>query len=267
MIRLAFLGAGRMASAMVGGILNQHVFRPEAIGCTSAADGTGEALAAKTGITLVSSVSALLETADIVVLAFKPQQLKDMGPEMAERTRGKLVLSILAGATLARLEATFPAARNIVRSMPNTPGMIGAGITAYAARSALSDADRTTTESILGALGEVLALPESQLDAVTGLSGSGPAYLFEFVAALRDGGVAAGLDAATAYRLALHTALGAAKLLQAVPETPETHRDWVTSPNGTTLAGLNTLKAHGFRESIQATVLAAAARSRELAQG
>lgn len=267
MIRLAFLGAGRMASAMVGGILQKGLFKPEEIGCTSAADGTGEALAAKTGIQLVRETAELLATAEIVVLAFKPQQLKDIGPEFAPLTAGKLVLSILAGSTLARLGARFPQARNLVRSMPNTPGMVGAGVTAYASREALSDADRSLTEGILGALGVVLALPEDKLNAVTGLSGSGPAYVFEFVAALRDGGIAAGLDPETSYRLALHTVLGAAQLLVAVPETPETHRDWVTSPKGTTLAGLTLMQERDFRSLMKDTVLAAARRSEELAAG
>ncbi len=266
-MKIAFLGAGRMASAMIGGLIQQGVAAPEAIACTSAADGTGEAAARRFGIGLESDLSRLLQPADIVVLAFKPQQLKEIDPVTATQVEGKLVLSILAGTTLGRLGAVFPKARNIVRSMPNTPGQIGRGITAYAAASPLSPGDAETVEAILSALGEVVALEEAQLDAVTGVSGSGPAYLFEFVAALRDGGIAAGLPEDVAYRLALATARGASELLAQVPETPEQHRDWVSSPGGTTLAGLKVMADGDFRGILKDTVLAATRRSRELSAG
>lgn len=263
--RIAFLGAGRMASAIIGGLLQRGVYAPGEIACTSAADGTGEAAASRFGIRHERDLRQLLEQAEIVVLAFKPQQLAELDAATARLMTGKLVLSILAGTTLARLGATIPAARNIVRSMPNTPGQIGKGITAYTPALPLSETDARQVEAILGALGEVIALDESQLDAVTGVSGSGPAYLFEFVAALRDGGIAAGLAPEIAYRLALQTVRGASELLAAVPETPEQHRDWVSSPGGTTLAGLKVMSDGGFRELLRETVLAATRRSRELA--
>jgi len=262
---IAFFGAGRMASAMIGGLIKGGICAPDQIICTSADDGTGEALAARTGIRFTRDPAELLAGADTVVLAFKPQQLKDVTPQVAAQAAGKRILSILAGSTIARLRAVFPDAANIVRAMPNTPGQIGAGITAYASMRPLDDAARADIEAILGALGEVLQLPEEQLDAVTGVSGSGPAYVFEFVAALRDGGIAAGLAPDVAYRLALQTVRGAAQLLAAVPETPEQHRDWVSSPGGTTLAGLAVMREANFRKTISDTVQAATRRSRELA--
>lgn len=265
MAKIAFLGAGRMASAMIGGILRQGVASAEQLACTSAADGTGEATAQRFGIRFENDATKMIAEADVVVFAFKPQQLGDLDGNAQAAMSGKLVISILAGATLERLSTVSGGARNVVRSMPNTPGQIGAGITAYAPLHPLTDADATIVEGILGALGEVIAMEEPQLDAVTGVSGSGPAYLFEFVAALRDGGIAAGLSPEVSYRLALATAKGASALLEAVPETPEQHRDWVSSPGGTTLAGLKVMKERDFRGVLRDTVLAATARSKELA--
>jgi pyrroline-5-carboxylate reductase len=262
---LAFIGAGRMAGAMVRGILKTGAWKPGEITCTGARDGTPEALAEDTGIGFTYDWTELLGEADWVILACKPQQLPELPGELASLTEGKRILSILAGTTLARLKQVFPKAVNIVRAMPNTPGMIGAGITAFSPLNQMAPDEDEAVRKMLSALGEVTGMKESFLNAVTGLSGSGPAYVFEFVAALRDGGVAAGLDEETAYRLALKTVQGAAALLEAVPETPETHRDWVSSPGGTTLAGLAEMERSGFRETLKKTVLAATRRSEELA--
>lgn len=250
---------------MVRGILRTGVWGASEIRCTSAPDGTAETLAEATGITCTYDYDRLLEDVDWIILACKPQQIGQLPPALGPLTEGRRILSILAGTPIARLRSLFPMARTVVRCMPNTPGMIGAGITAYSADKALATEETHAVETILGALGEAVAMPESTLDAVTGLSGSGPAYVFEFVAALRDGGIAAGLEPETAYRLALKTVQGAAALLEAVPETPETHRNWVSSPGGTTLAGLAVMEEKGFREVIRQTVLAATRRSKELA--
>jgi len=176
------------------------------------------------------------------------------------------VLSILAGKRLARLTEAFPNARAIVRAMPNTPGQIGAGITAWSASRLLTPADRTIVDAILGALGQVVEIAEPQLDAVTGLSGSGPAYVFEFTAALRDAGVAAGLPRDIAWKLAMETVLGSARLMARTGTEPEFLRDQVTSPNGTTFAGLQRMQARDFRGLIKESVLAATARSQELSK-
>lgn len=263
--KLAFIGAGRMAGAMVRGILARGLARPEDIACLSAPDGTAEKLAAENGIRCAADHAGLLEGADWVVLACKPQQLKDLPSSLALETRGIAVLSILAGTPLAKLKQSFPAARHLVRCMPNTPGQIGAGITAFSPLSPLPTEEADLVRRLLGALGEVVELPEEDLDAVTAVSGSGPAYVFSFISALRDAGVEAGLPSGTAYRLALQTVKGAAALLEAVPESPETHRDWVSSPGGTTLAGLKVLDEGGFRDLVRETVFAAQQRSRELA--
>ena len=254
-----------MAGAMVKGILGTGPWKAVDIRCTGAQDGTAEALAAATGIQYTYDYGELLAGARWIILACKPQQIGQLPAELPQLSRGRKVLSILAGTPLQRLRKVFPESDTLVRCMPNTPGMIGAGITAYSTETTLSNEEVADVEAILGALGEALPMPEASLDAVTGLSGSGPAYVFEFVAALRDGGIEAGLDAETAYRLALKTVQGAAALLEKVPESPETHRNWVSSPGGTTLAGLAVMEREGFRSIIKETVQAATRRSRELA--
>ena len=266
MIRIAFLGAGRMASAMVKGLLRKKMAHPDELGCTSAKDGTGQALANSTGIHYVQDCQELISNAEALVLACKPQQLQSIDPVIKEASADRLVVSILAGIRLSRLCLICPQARNIVRAMPNTPGQIGAGVSAFAVKEALSGKDNDLVESILGSLGEIVALPEEQLDAVTGLSGSGPAYVFEFIAALRDGGIAAGLDAAVAYRLAVQTVLGSVRLLVAEDKSPEALRDVVTSPGGTTFEGLRVMENKGFRKTMVDAILRAKQRSVELSQ-
>ena len=262
---LAFVGAGRMAGAMVRGII-KHGWPAHSIRCISAPDGTAETLAQETGIRSITDWAELIHESTWIILACKPQQLKELPPALPSLAKGKSILSILAGTTIDRLRKLFPEAQNIVRCMPNTPGMIGEGISVYSAMQPLSDTEEETVQHILGALGKTIALPEASLDAVTGLSGSGPAYVFEFVAALRDGGIAAGLDEKTAYALALQTVKGAALLLEAVPETPETHRQWVSSPGGTTLAGLSVMEVANIRRIMQETIVAATQRAGELAK-
>ncbi|MCE2860992.1 MAG: pyrroline-5-carboxylate reductase [Opitutaceae bacterium] len=267
MPHISFLGAGRMASAMVEGLLEKKVCSPPELACNDGGDGTAAQLAARTGVRAASSLVELVGPADTVVLACKPQQLAGLDPSLTALGRGKLVLSILAGTRLARLAEVFPSARNIVRAMPNTPGQIGAGVTVWSPLRPLDSGDRVTIESVLGALGQNLEAPEEQLDAVTGLSGSGPAYVFEFAAALRDAGEAAGLPRDTAWKLARETLLGSARLLARTGQEPEALRDQVTSPNGTTFAGLQRMKARDFRGVMKETVLAATARSEELSRG
>lgn len=263
---LAFLGSGRLGSAIIRGLLAQKIHAPAAIACTSKSGATAAKLAAETGIACESDLARLLGPADIVVVAFKPQSLASADPRLVELTAGKLVISLLAGKRLTRLAQVFPRARNVVRTMPNTPAAIGAGITAYCAQTPLTDADRATVERMLGALGEFLALDEKHFDAVTAVGGSGPGFVFEFIGALRDGGIAAGLPPDVAQRLATQTALGSLRLLAHTGATPEALRDQVVSPNGTTYAGLQVLAHAKFRDLMRDTVLAATRRADELSR-
>ncbi|MCC5808327.1 MAG: pyrroline-5-carboxylate reductase [Opitutales bacterium] len=261
---LAFVGAGRMASAMVEGLLRTDKIAPGAITVCGGADPTARQLSERTGVK-VAEPETVADGADFVILACKPQQLPDLDPGLLAALDGKAVISILAGVPLRKLRTAAPRARLIVRAMPNTPGQIGAGITAYATDPEPNDEDARVTAEVLGALGEVIAVAEPDLDAVTGLSGSGPAYVFEFTAALREAGIAQGLSRRVADRLARATVLGAAKLMHAAPQTtPEEQRDRVTSPGGTTEAGLRVLAARDLRAALKETVAAATRRSREL---
>lgn len=264
--KIAFLGSGNLASAIVRGLIARGVYPPAEIACTSKGGETARRLAAATGIACEPDLPRLLASPDIVVVAFKPQSLASADARLAELTAGKLVVSLLAGKRLARLARAFPRARNLVRTMPNTPAAIGAGITPYCALAPLSPADHAAVEAMLGALGQHFPLAEEHLDAVTALSAGGPAFLFEFTAALRDAGVAAGLPPEVAARLATETIIGAAKLLEHTRTEPEKLRDQVVSPNGTTFAGLQTMAAGHFRETMRDTILAATRRAGELSK-
>jgi pyrroline-5-carboxylate reductase len=263
---IAFLGAGNLASAMVRGLLAREAARPSALGCTSKHGESARRLAQETGIRCEPDLAKLLSAADTVVVAFKPQSLAAADPRLAELTAGKLVISVLAGKRLATLRTHFPRARNLVRTMPNTPAAIGAGITPFTALAPLAANDRGTVEGLLGALGQFLELEERHLDACTALSAGGPAFLFEFAAALREAGVAAGLAPAVATKLAVETLLGSAQLLARTGTEPEKLRDQVVSPNGTTFAGLQVLAARQFRETVRDTILAATRRAEELSR-
>ncbi|QYY36416.1 pyrroline-5-carboxylate reductase [Ruficoccus sp. ZRK36] len=266
MAKVVFLGAGRMASAIIGGLIRKQLYKPEELACTCGDDDTGPSLAQQTGIGFSRDLASLLPEADIMVLACKPQQFSALDTGLTALTEGKLVISILAGTTLERLGAKFPQCRNLVRAMPNTPGQIGAGATAFASRSTLSDADQSAVEGILGALGLTVSLPEEQLDAVTALSGSGPAYVFEFTKAMEEAGVSLGLDRTTAAMLAKQTVLGSALLMDASPEDPETLRNHVTSPGGTTQAALESFTGNNLRSVVTQALSAAQRRSVELSQ-
>jgi pyrroline-5-carboxylate reductase len=265
-IKIVFIGAGRMASAIVQGLLEKEHYTPAEIACTCGDDPTGPALAEATGIHYFKEIAQALYETEAIVLACKPQQFAAIDQSLAEAATGKLVLSILAGTPLARLSEKFAKARNIVRTMPNTPGQIGAGVTAFAPLRELSEKDSQIVENTLSSLGNFHEVEEADLDAVTALSGSGPAYVFEFAAALRDAGVNAGLPEELAASLSIDTLLGAAMLLAESNDSPEDLRNAVTSPGGTTAAALQVLEDSGFRDLIDQAVAAAKARSIELAQ-
>jgi pyrroline-5-carboxylate reductase len=265
MANTAFLGAGNMAAAMIDGLLAGGVAAAN-LACFTASGKSAAALAARTGTRQARSLDELLAGADTLVVAFKPQHLATADPGLAALTAGRLVVSVLAGKKLAALAKTFPRARAVVRTMPNTPGSIGAGVTGWCVRTPLAAADRTLVEKLLGALGVAIEIPEEQMDALTAVSGSGPAYVFEFAAALRDAAIAAGLTPEVAQRLSVETLLGAARLLARSQLEPEKLRDAVTSPNGVTFAGLQRMAARDFRGLVRETVLAAKARAEELSK-
>lgn len=255
-----------MAGAILRGLLAKRAVAPERVAVLAGSGASAPKLAAETGTRLATGLADLLTGAEVFVLACKPQHFAGLDPALAELTAGKLVISVLAGIPNARLRAAFPKARAVVRTMPNTPGRIGAGVTPYSPAEPLAEPDRVVVETALGALGETFPVDEAKMDAVTCASGSGPGFFFEIVAAFEAGAVAAGLTPEEAKRLIRATFVGSAKLLEATGESPEALRNAVTSPNGTTFAGLNALAARDLRGTIAAAQLAARDRSRELAK-
>lgn len=266
---IAFVGAGKMVSAIVHGLLRTNSFSENQISCCSAKDGTSEKLAQSTGISRFDSVEELLaQSPSILVLGCKPQQIKDLPESISKSSTGCLVLSIMAGITTQKLSEAFPKARNLVRSMPNTPGQIGHGITGYLFAQFPSNEDRKIIEKVLSSLGSVYELREEEdLDRITAISGSGPAYVFEFTCALEEAARAIGLSGKLAREIALGTVTGATHLMQNSQMHPQELRDQVTSPNGTTQAALESFSADELRTIVRHAVEAAKARSIELSHG
>lgn len=264
--RVGFIGAGRMGEALAGGLLAAGV--PAASVCASDADAERlRRVAESLGIGTGADNRAVVASSDVVVLAVKPNQMDGVlgalggGSELAR----PLWISIAAGISLARLAGALPAGARLVRAMPNTPALVGAGATAFAANEHAGAGDRAAARALFESVGVAWEAPEEGLlDAVTGLSGSGPAYVFAFLQALGEAGVRAGLPEAAAHELAAQTVLGAARLAQETGRTPADLKAQVTSPGGTTLAGLERLEAGPFREAVLSAVEAATQRSREL---
>ncbi|MBR2345035.1 MAG: pyrroline-5-carboxylate reductase [Lentisphaeria bacterium] len=264
MKELFFIGSGKMATAIAGGIIKAGLFTPEQMGAFDPDTGAAANFTKLTGVKAVSdSPVDGISSGKAVVIAVKPQVLDKALAEFKELLKDKLILSIAAGITLEHL-AQITGARRIVRIMPNTPALVGCGAAAYAGNSGVMPEDLELTEKIFSAVGTVCRLKETDLDAVTALSGSGPAYVFEFIQALADGGVAEGLPRDTAQLLAVQTLIGAAKMVLETGEHPSSLKDKVTSPGGTTSRGLEVLAKNAFSGIVMQAVRAAAVRSREL---
>lgn len=262
---IAFVGAGRMASAIVHSLLNSGAYQPNQIACCSAPDGTAKKLSDETGIEVVDTSGSSF-SADVLVIACKPQQLQQLDESIVHSSSNSLVISILAGTKIAALSEKFHAARNVVRVMPNTPGSIGEGVSGFAPSSELSAEDRKTVTTLLDTLGKTLEVSENQIDAVTAISGSGPAYFFLFVEGLIQAAKNLGFDQDTAMMIAQQTAVGSAKLLDQSELTPEELRIQVTSPGGTTQAAIESFKSNGFVQTIHKAARAAYDRSIELGE-
>lgn len=259
---IAFLGAGNMARALLQGCLGRGGYKPTQLAATDVSEAARAKIASDLGVRVFPDNAEAARWAQVIVLAVKPQVLPQVLAEIAPQlTPDKLVISIAAGATSERMRAGLSGHTRIVRAMPNTPATIGAGATAIAGSSAEDLAFATT---LFQSVGLVVTVAESSLDAVTGLSGSGPAYAFVAIEALSDAGVRAGLPRDVATKLAAQTLLGAAQLVLETGEHPAKLKDMVTSPGGTTSAGLAAAERAGLRYALQAAVEAAVARAKEL---
>lgn len=255
-----------MASAMIGGLIKQG-WSPAAITAIDIADAACTRLESRLKVRTARAVDAAAADADCIVLAVKPQQMRDAARELAPFLQGQLVITIAAGIRLADLARWLGGYSRIVRVMPNTPALVLAGISGLYAGPAASPADRAAAERILGAVGATVWMEREQdLDAVTAVSGSGPAYVFYFIEALEQAAAKLGLEKDAAHRLALETFAGAVKLAREAGEPPATLRDRVTSKGGTTERAVLALEAEGVKDAIARAVRAAAERSRELGE-
>jgi pyrroline-5-carboxylate reductase len=263
--RIGFLGAGNMATALAGGFVKAGLAEGPGSAVYDILSEKSAALADSLGAQPAGSVGEVLERVDIIVLAVKPQNIGDLLPEIAPAAESRhLFISILAGTPCAKIEAGIGGAPRLVRVMPNTPALVGAGASALARGANATAEDLDLALELFQSVGVAVAVEERQLDAVTGLSGSGPAYFFHMIEALIDAGVKVGLDEGTAKSLALQTALGAARLASESDDSPAALREKVTSKGGTTAAGLAALAEGGFKDLIAKCVAAATARSAEL---
>ena len=261
---IAFIGGGNMASAIIGGLLRQG-HPASALQVVEPWDEQRARLAQQfPGLEVLPKASDALQRAELVVWAVKPQTFKDAAKATAPFVSGALHLSVAAGITSDSMSAWLGSER-IVRAMPNTPALVGLGMTGLFARAAVSGAERDTVDTVVATTGDgVWVDVETQLDAVTALSGSGPAYVFYFLEAMREAGTAMGLPPDVAQRLAMGTFVGAATLAQRTDEPLQTLRERVTSKGGTTHAALTALEASGVKQHFIAAMRAAEQRAAEL---
>ncbi|WP_076603298.1 pyrroline-5-carboxylate reductase [Aromatoleum tolulyticum] len=265
-MRISFLGGGNMASALIGGMLERG-FAAADIQVVELQEDGRKRLAERFGVRAVGAVDDALLDCDVLVLAVKPQQMKAALAPLAGRLARQVVVSIAAGLRLADIGRWLGGYAGLVRVMPNTPALIGAGVSGLYADPSVDAAGRAAAERVLAAVGSTVWIAdETQMDAVTAVSGSGPAYVFHFIEALEAAGASLGFDAATARKLAIDTVLGAAKLAAGSDEAPGVLRERVTSKGGTTEAALASMKASGFFDAIVTAVKAAEVRGRELGE-
>jgi pyrroline-5-carboxylate reductase len=266
--RIGFLGAGKMATALARGWLAAGLTSTDIALASDPLPEARQSFTRETGIRSTPSNREVVEVSEVLVLAVKPQSmaalLGDIRPALSGR---RLLISIAAGITLSQLAGgTSPQCR-LARVMPNMPCLVGASASAYSLGPAATGDDAALVDRLFNAVGKAFALPEDLLDAVTGLSGSGPAFVYVMIEALSDGGVRVGLPRDVATTLAAQTVFGAAKVALDSGSHPGVLKDMVASPGGTTIAGLHALERGGFRAAVMNAVEAAALRSTELARG
>lgn len=263
---IALIGAGRMATALARGFVNARIMEAGDIRVSDPIADARELFEREVpGVQIAVDNKSVVESAEIVILAVKPQQIGNVLVEIQDAVpRTGLVVSIAAGITLERLASGLPPGQRIVRVMPNTPCLIGRGVSCFSLGAHATRADAENVAELLSAVGAAYEVPESQLDAVTGLSGSGPAFVYSMIEALTEGGVAAGLPTELAAELSARTAAGAAEMVLQTGQPPAVLRDRVTSPGGTTQAGLAVLEKQRFRAAVVEAVAAATSRSAEL---
>jgi pyrroline-5-carboxylate reductase len=266
--RVGFIGAGKMATALARGLCAAGFTTPDRIAASDVLPEARAQFAAQTGGASCDTNRDVVARSEILVLAVKPQHFRGALAEIAPLVEGgHLVVSIAAGIPLETMAGALGAERRLVRVMPNTPCLVGSSASAYCLGGSATADDGRLVERLLGSVGLALRVSEPLLDAVTGLSGSGPAFVCVVIEALADGGVKAGLPRDVALQLAAQTVLGTARMVLETGQHPAALKDAVASPGGTTIAGLHELERGGLRGCLMSAVEAAARRSRELGQG
>jgi pyrroline-5-carboxylate reductase len=262
--KLGMIGGGMMGEALLSRLVFENTFDASEILISDPVVDRQNFLADRYGVQVTGNNVQAAEASELLLLAIKPQIFSQVTQQILVSLNPSVVIvSILAGISLPQLEAAFPS-HAVIRAMPNTPAQVGAGITAIARGTHVTDNQFNLAKKVLSAVGSVVEVPESMMDAVTGLSGSGPGYIALVVEALADGGVASGLPRTIAMQLAIDTVLGTAKLLKESNLHPGELKDRVTSPGGTTIAGVAMLEERGLRSALIEAVKAATARSKEL---
>lgn len=263
--RIAFIGGGNMAEALLKGFLTAGLVLRDRVVVTDVRADRLAFLAATYGVATATDNAAAMRQADLAVLAVKPQVIRPVLQGLAEAASADhLIVSIVAGASTGFLEAQFPRSVRVIRVMPNTPALVLEGASALTCGRHATPEDLEIARRLFGAVGTAVVVEESLMDAVTGLSGSGPAYVFVIIEALADAGVRAGLSRDTALALAAQTVRGAARMVLETGQHPGALKDMVASPSGTTIAGLHALERGALRGTLMDAVEAAVRRSREL---
>ena len=263
--KVGVIGAGKIGSAIARGVIRAGLVTKDHVMASDVSDDLRQAVARELDIRVTHDNAALCDYADIIVLAVKPQVVDPVAKEIAGKLgKIKLLVSVAAGVPLARIEANLKPGARVVRVMPNIPCVVGAGAAGFAAGANATPADLEKVSAILNSFGVGMAVEEKYLDAVTGLSGSGPAYVFMFMEALADGGVQVGLSRDVALKLAMQTVYGAARMALESNKHLGELKDEVTSPGGTTIAGIYAMEQKGFRGTVIDAVVSATRRSQEL---
>jgi pyrroline-5-carboxylate reductase len=266
--KIGVIGAGKIGAAIARGVIRGGLVGEAQVMASDVSPALTQALRAEMGIETTPDNGALCDFADIVILAVKPQIVDGVAREIAKKLgAGKLLVSVAAGVPLARIETQLAPGARVVRVMPNLPCVVGAGAAGYAGGAHATPTDLKHVGAILNSFGVAMPVEEKYLDAVTGLSGSGPAYVFLFIEALADGGVQAGLARDVALRLAMQTVYGSARMALESSKHPGELKDEVASPGGTTIAGIYALEQNGFRGTVMDAVVKATERSKELGKG
>lgn len=264
-MKLGFIGTGNMASAIMGGVINNNIFKPEEIiGADLFAPGR-ERVKEQFGINVTASNKEVVENSEVMILSVKPQFYGDVINEIKDLVKdNQIIITIAPGKTLAWLEEQFGKAVKIVRTMPNTPAMVGAGMTAACPNAQITEEDLARVKTILESFSKVEVVPERLMDTVTAVSGSSPAYVYMFIEAMADAAVLGGMPRPQAYKFAAQAVLGSAKMVLDTGKHPGELKDMVCSPAGTTIEAVRVLEEKGFRSSVIEAMKACEEVSRSL---